>query len=99
MTPTFKIQPVALHMFVFRLVCVFFFFCVCALVYVGRRACVPLASLVSHRVLNYPMGALIEPKTHLILRLDEGQIEGSKGGDEAELTRKIERAQHLLQRH
>lgn len=58
----------------------------CAPVYIGRRACVPLASLVSHRVLNYPMGALIEPKTHLILRLDEGQIEGSKGRGGAKLS-------------
>lgn len=40
---------------------------------------VPLASLVSYRVLNYPMGALIELDTLLIVSLDEGEIEGRKG--------------------
>lgn len=40
---------------------------------------VPLASLVSYRVLNYPMGALIELETLLIVRLVEGESEGRKG--------------------
>lgn len=32
-----------------------------------------------YRVLNYPMGALIELETLLIVSLDEGEIEGRKG--------------------
>lgn len=40
---------------------------------------VPLASLVSYRVLNYPMGALIELETLLIVSLNEGEGEGRKG--------------------
>lgn len=59
---------------------------------VGENAC----SLVSYRVLDYPMGALIEPEAHLILRRGEGQIEGNKRGDKVELTSRIERGQHLL---
>lgn len=46
---------------------------------------VPLASLVSYRVLNYPMGALIEPEALLIVSLDEGEIEGRKGGNRVQL--------------
>lgn len=38
-----------------------------------------LASLVSYRVLNYPMVALIPPDTFLIVSLDEGEIEEKKG--------------------
>lgn len=54
--------------------------CVCAHVY-ACECCVwvPLASLVSYRVLNYPMGALIELETLLIVSVDEGEIEGRKG--------------------
>lgn len=48
-------------------------------VYICERVWVPLASLVSYRVLNYPMGALIELETLLIVSLDEGEIEGRKG--------------------
>ena len=62
--------------FVFASVCVY----VCVRVYVCMRMWVPLTSLVSHRVLNYPMGALIELETLLIVSLDEGEIEGRKRG-------------------
>lgn len=40
---------------------------------------VPLASLVSYRVSDYPMGALIELDTLLIVSLKEGKGEGRKG--------------------
>lgn len=46
----------------------------CVHVYV--HAC---ASLVSYRVLNYPMGALIELQALLIVSVDDGEIEGRKG--------------------
>lgn len=51
----------------------------------GTRVCVckNARSLVSYRVLDYPMGALIEPKAHLILRRGEGQIEGNKRGEQS----------------
>ena len=60
-------------------VCVFVCVCVCvcgrerALVYVCEYMWVPLASLVSHTVLCYPVGALIELDTLLIGSLDEGE--------------------------
>lgn len=38
-----------------------------------------LTSLVSYGVLNYPMGALIERQTLLIVSLEEGGIDGRKG--------------------
>lgn len=46
----------------------------------SASACGYLASLVSYRVLNYPMVALISPDTFLIVSLDEGEIEEAKGG-------------------
>lgn len=63
----------------FPVFCVCLGLCVRAHVYVCECVWVPLASLVSHRVLNYPMGALIELETLLIVSLDEGEIEGRKG--------------------
>lgn len=47
--------------------------------YTCEHVWVPLASLVSYRVLYYPMGALIELETLLIVSLDEGETEGRKG--------------------
>lgn len=43
------------------------------------RVCRYLWSLVSYRVLNYPVGALIEVETLLTVRLDEGGGEGRQG--------------------
>ena len=37
-----------------------------------------LLALVSNRVLNYPMGALIELESLLIVSLDEREVEGKK---------------------
>lgn len=45
----------------------------CATVYVCEYVWVPLASLVSYSVLNYPVGALIELETLLIVSLDKGE--------------------------
>ena len=42
---------------------------------------VPRAALVSYGVLNYPMGALIELDTLLIVSLDEGEIGVRKKGE------------------
>lgn len=41
--------------------------------------CRYLWSLVSYRVLNYPVGALIEVETLLTVRLEEGESEGRQG--------------------
>lgn len=54
-----------------------------------------LASLVSYRVLNYPMVALIPPGTFLIVSLDEGEIEEKKGSA-AEPLGRVKRARQLL---
>lgn len=51
--------------------------CMCVCVWV------PLASLVSYRVSDYPMGALIELDTLLIVSLKEGEGEGRKGEQSA----------------
>lgn len=53
-------------------VCICICSCVCAYVYICDRVWIPLASLVSHRVLNYLMEALIELQTLMIVSLDEG---------------------------
>lgn len=44
-----------------------------ATVYVCEYVWVPLASLVSYSVLNYPVGVLIELETLLIVSLDKGE--------------------------
>lgn len=47
--------------------------------YACEHVWAPLASLVSYRVLSYPVGDSIELETHLIVSLNEGEIEGRKG--------------------
>lgn len=50
---------------------------VCTCIFVS--VCRYLWFLVSYRVLNYPLGALIEVETLLTVRLDEGEGEGRQG--------------------
>jgi len=57
---------------------------------------VPLASLVSCRVFNYPMEALKELEALLIVSLGEGEIEGGIRAERGNVERAQQRLQDLV---